>query len=142
LAAVSGVLIDTSAWVRAGTSSVVGAAVEDWLTAGVAQSCPVLDLEVLYTARGPSEYESWHTSRAADYDDIPLSASIGARALEVQRQLARSGRHRAVRYADLLIAACAEAVGAVVVHYDADYDLIAEVTGQPTQWVVPRGSVD
>jgi hypothetical protein len=26
-------------------------------------------------------------------------------------------------------------------HYDADYDLIAEITGQPTQWVVPRGTV-
>ena len=28
-----------------------------------------------------------------------------------------------------------------VLHYDTDFDLIATVTGQPTQWVVPRGSV-
>jgi len=28
-----------------------------------------------------------------------------------------------------------------VVHYDGDFDLISAVTGQPTQWVVPRGSV-
>jgi len=27
-------------------------------------------------------------------------------------------------------------------HYDADFDLIAGVTGQPTEWIVPRGSVD
>jgi predicted nucleic acid-binding protein len=138
----SGVLVDTSAVVRANTSAKVGAALEYWLTAGVARSCPILDFEVLYSARGPGEYEKWRTSRATDYADIPLSPSIGARVLEVQRQLARTGRHRAVGVADLLIAACAEAVGAVVVHYDADYDVVAEVTGQPTQWVVPRGSVD
>jgi predicted nucleic acid-binding protein len=139
---VNGVLIDTSAWVRVKTSAKVGAAVQDWLTAGVARSCPVLDLEVLYTARGPAEYEHRRDSRRTDYLDIPLSPPIGARALEVQGQLAQTGRHRGARYADLLIAASAEAVDAVVVHYDADYDLIAEVTGQPTRWVVPRGSVD
>jgi predicted nucleic acid-binding protein len=44
--------------------------------------------------------------------------------------------------ADLLIAATAERHGVTVLHYDADYDLIAEVTGQLTQWVVPRGSAD
>jgi hypothetical protein len=25
--------------------------------------------------------------------------------------------------------------------YDADYDIVAAATGQPVQWVVPRGSV-
>jgi hypothetical protein len=29
-----------------------------------------------------------------------------------------------------------------VLHYDGDYDMIAKVTGQPTEWVVPRGSAD
>jgi predicted nucleic acid-binding protein len=42
---------------------------------------------------------------------------------------------------DLLIAACAEARGVAVPHDDADYDLIASVTGQPTEWIVPRGSL-
>jgi hypothetical protein len=28
-----------------------------------------------------------------------------------------------------------------VLHYDSDYDVIAAVTGQPMQWVVPRGTV-
>jgi len=40
-----------------------------------------------------------------------------------------------------LIAACAQRHGVTVLHYDGDFDLIAEVTGQPVQWVVPRGSV-
>jgi hypothetical protein len=29
-----------------------------------------------------------------------------------------------------------------VLHYDADFDLIAAVTGQPTEWVVPAGLAD
>ncbi len=41
-----------------------------------------------------------------------------------------------------LVAACAETAELTVLHYDADYERIAEVTSQPVQWVVPRGSVD
>lgn len=40
-----------------------------------------------------------------------------------------------------MIAAAAERAGLTVLHYDADYHLIAEVTGQPVEWVVERGSV-
>jgi hypothetical protein len=29
-----------------------------------------------------------------------------------------------------------------VLHYDSDFDHISAVTGQPTEWVVPQGSVD
>ena len=31
--------------------------------------------------------------------------------------------------------------GGTILHYDSEYDLIAQVTGQPTQWVVARGTV-
>jgi hypothetical protein len=27
-------------------------------------------------------------------------------------------------------------------HYDADFDLISAVTGQPCQWVLPPGAAD
>jgi hypothetical protein len=40
-----------------------------------------------------------------------------------------------------MIAAVAERHRVSILHYDADYDLIAEVTEQPTEWVVPRGTV-
>ena len=43
--------------------------------------------------------------------------------------------------ADLVVAAAAERAGLVLLHYDHDFDLIAAVTGQPTEWVVPRGTV-
>jgi hypothetical protein len=29
----------------------------------------------------------------------------------------------------------------LVVHYNKDFDLIAEVTGQPSEWIVPKGSL-
>ena len=63
------------------------------------------------------------------------------RAIGVMEELARHGQHRAVSLPDLLIAAVAEREHLLVLHYDADYDLVAAVTGQPMQWVVPRGSV-
>ena len=43
---------------------------------------------------------------------------------------------------DLLIAAAAEANDLAILHYDADFDRIAAVTGQPVAWVIPSGSVD
>jgi hypothetical protein len=63
------------------------------------------------------------------------------RALEVQCMLAERSQHRAVPLPDLLVAACAESAGLAVLHYDADFERIAELTGQRVQWIVPRGSV-
>jgi len=63
------------------------------------------------------------------------------RARQVQRMLAgRSQRGRKVP--DLLVAAAAEDAGLVVLHYDADFDRIAAVTGQKCEWVVAQGSID
>ena len=55
--------------------------------------------------------------------------------------LARDSQ-RGRKIPDLLIAAAAEDVDATVLHYDADFDRIAAVTGQPCQWVVPAGTVE
>jgi len=73
---------------------------------------------------------------------VPMSEEVLDRALEVQGRLAKRSQHRGVSLPDLIIAACAEGAGLTVLHYDADYERIAEVTRQPVQWVVPRGSVD
>jgi len=71
----------------------------------------------------------------------PLDERCVQRALEVQAMLAERSQHRAVPLPDLLIAACAEQAGLAVLHYDADYERIAKLTGQAVRWVVPRGSV-
>jgi predicted nucleic acid-binding protein len=64
------------------------------------------------------------------------------RACEVQAALVRRGQHRAVSIPDLLVAAVAEVEQLSVLHYDADFELVASITGQATEWVVPRGSID
>jgi predicted nucleic acid-binding protein len=63
------------------------------------------------------------------------------RARQVQRLFAARGI-RGRKVPDLLIAAAAEENGLTVLHYDADFDLIARVTGQACTWVVPAGSID
>jgi predicted nucleic acid-binding protein len=60
-------------------------------------------------------------------------------ALTLQRRLAERGQHRRP-IPDLLIAATALVHGAALLHYDMDFDLIADVTGQETRWIIPRGT--
>ena len=64
------------------------------------------------------------------------------RATQIQRALIDAGTHRGVSVADLLLAAVAEVERLTVLHYDADFDRIASVTGQATEWVAPGGSID
>lgn len=56
--------------------------------------------------------------------------------------MAARGHHRAAGVIDLLTAAVAEHHGAVVLHYDGDFECIATVTGQPHTWIVPRGRIN
>ncbi len=102
-------------------------------------TCAVIDLEVLYSARSLRDYEATRVERGS-LPTLPLTERVGTRALEVQHLLARRGQHR-VALSDLLIAATAEVNGVAVIHYDRDYERIAEVTGQRAEWVVPRGSI-
>jgi predicted nucleic acid-binding protein len=62
-----------------------------------------------------------------------LTPAIEERAEEVQGLLAERGHHRAVSVPDLLIAATAELADLTVLHVDRDFDLIADVTAQPTE---------
>ena len=62
-----------------------------------------------------------------------LTPAIEDRAVEVQKALADVGHHRAVSIPDLLIAATAEWSELTVLHVDRDFELIAEITGQPLE---------
>jgi predicted nucleic acid-binding protein len=61
---------------------------------------------------------------------------------EVQGLLAQRAQHRSISIPDLLIAATAERHALTLLHYDGDYERIAELTGQAVQWVAPRGTAD
>lgn len=133
-------LADKSALTRQQTRRQVRRALEPLLVEGEIATCGVVDLEILYSANSPDAY----MAGARVLQSLPrvkVDEGCVQRALEVQAMLAAASQHRGVSLSDLLIAACAERAGLAVLHYDADYELIAKVTGQPTQWVVPRGSV-
>ena len=110
------------------------------LGAGEAATCAIIDLEVLFSARNYADHLEIRRRRKLAYERVPINDDVFDRAMEIQAELARTGRHR-VPIPDLIIAAASESAALVVLHYDGDFDTIAEVTGQPTEWVVPRGSV-
>ena len=109
------------------------------IEAGEAATCAVIDLEVLYSARSAEDHENIRQRRQLAYEQVPLTEEVFLRAVAVQGELAKTARHR-IPIPDLIIATAAEAAGLIVLHYDGDFERIAEVTGQPTEWIVPRGS--
>jgi len=113
---------------------------EPLITGGVVATCATLDAEALYSARSPREYEQVRADRRASYHYLPTDDEHWQRALDAQRVLAQTGRHRAVGVADLLTAVLAAEHGMTVVHYDADFEIAAEVLPFQHWWVLPRGS--
>lgn len=136
-------LADTSAWVwsrRADDD--IRHAFDTALVDGDIATCDMVRLELLYSARNETEFRDLRDELGA-LPDCPIDKEQWERALEVYEALAAQGgsHQRSVKHADLLVAAAAEAVGATVLHYDEDFDRIAEITGQPTHWLAPRGEL-
>ncbi|WP_329567579.1 PIN domain nuclease [Kitasatospora sp. NBC_01266] len=110
-------------------------------SAGVLAVCGAVEIEVLHSARSKADAERIR-EELRGFDWLPTPDEAWDRAVEVQAALVDGGNWRAVSATDLIIAAVAERHGATVLHYDGDYDMIAEVTGQPMRWVAPRGTAD
>jgi len=106
----------------------------------VALSNPVV-FELCYAARNPSDYRQI-INRLQSFPSVPTTDADHQRALEVQAELAAHVRHRALSLVDALLAATAEARDLTVLHYDADFELVAQVTGQGQEWIVTRGTAD
>lgn len=125
-------LIDKSALVRIADSTDV----EEWnnrIERGLVHITNVTRLEIGYSARSGSDARrDFRQSPLAAMPVEYLTPAIEDRALEVQMLLADRGLHRAPSIPDLLIAATAELVGLSVLHLDKDFDVISELTGQPT----------
>jgi predicted nucleic acid-binding protein len=101
---------------------------------GLVRISAVTLLEVGFSARSGPDLRDM--SRRPPLSLIPVETITPAaerRAVEVQMALADQGRHRAPSVADLLIAAIAEQGGLTVLHVDKDFNLIAEITGQPVE---------
>lgn len=128
-----GWLIDKSALVRLGSSPDVGLWAQR-VERGLIRIATVTLLEIGYSARTAADLR-------AGLHDPPIGAMpveyatplAEDRAVEVLTRLADRGHRRAPSIPDLIIAALAESANLVVLHDDKDFELIAELTGQPVE---------
>lgn len=111
-------LVDKSAYVR-------GAAAAD--LDGELCLCVVTRLEILHSARSPADFQALEDD-LLQFRDLRMDAETFAAAAGAQRELSAPGHHR-VPIPDLLIAACAQQHGAVVLHLDRHFDHLASVLG-------------
>jgi predicted nucleic acid-binding protein len=94
--------------------------------------------ELLYSARNADAFARWRL----DLSSLPylqMSPSAERHLVDVMAALALRGQHR-TPIPGLMLAAVAHAHNAVVLHYDSDCERIAEATGQPHEWIIPRGT--
>lgn len=133
-------LVDTSAWARAGHPAVRERFTEA-LRSDQLRLAPAIRLEILLSARSGAEFdalaETLSALRATQLTGAILHAAEGA-----MRRLARRshGAHR-LPVVDYLLAATAEQIGAAVLHYDHDYDSLAETMEFESIWLAPPGSI-
>lgn len=133
-------LIDTSALVRLSVPE-VDDVLRPRIDSGRVAVAAVTWLEIGYTARSRADHERSQQSVLERLQLVYGTPRSERRAIDVQGQLMERGHHQAVKLPDLLVAALGETEGLTVLHYDADFDRIGEVTGQPTEWVVDPGVV-
>jgi predicted nucleic acid-binding protein len=134
-------LADTSAWWRSRANESIALRWARLLVGRELAVCAPLQLELLYSARGPADYSVLRDDLDA-LVRLPATPDAEAEALSTQEALAAKSQHRGPKPMDLLVAAIANVHGAVLLHYDRHFDLIARVTGQPAEWLARRGSLD
>lgn len=86
-------------------------------------------------AQPPTGGQSWISPLLPPCRSSTSPPAIEDRSIEVQLLLADRGQHRAPSIPDLIVAATAELAGLIVLHFDKDFDLITDVTGQPVEWL-------
>jgi predicted nucleic acid-binding protein len=133
-------LIDTSAHARS-QYGVVRDIIAGLIADRAAATCVTVDLEAGYSGRDLRDVRTIAERRKELYVVLPISEVIADRARDVQVRMAARGHHRAAGMIDLLTAAVAEHHGAVILHYDADFEHVAATTGQAHAWVAPRGTL-
>ncbi|MGO8686688.1 MAG: PIN domain nuclease [Candidatus Dormibacteria bacterium] len=134
--AVTAWLIDKSALVRLSTSPDA----LDWamrIERGLVRIATVTRLEVGYSARSGEDLRSGLAGSPLSSMPVEyLTPAIEERSLEVLTLLADRGQHRGPSVPDLIVSAAAELSGLTVLHLDKDFDVIAQVTGQPMERLV------
>ena len=131
-------LVDKSVLARVHEQSVI-AALQPLI--GQLAVCSTVLLEVGWSARSPAHFRQMMEDLAW-YEKLDINQQNLDVAAELQARLVSRGQHRGPGVADLILAATALDHDAVVLHYDHDFDVVAEVEPRLQQhWIVPRGSV-
>jgi len=133
-------LADTSAFTRLDKPH-VAAAIGPLIAEGKIALCAPVAFELGFSARGGADHDAI-MSRIDAFESAPTTEGDHQRALDLQRLLAHQGHHRALSLVDALVAAVAATRNLTILHYDADFELVSSITGQPNQWVVELGSAD
>ena len=136
-------VVDNSAFQRGGNEAVHA----DWrraLQEGRLYRSPILEFEVLYSARNAREYAELRDELDA-LRPLELSEAVVGAALEAQAELAQHAAsfHR-LPHQDYLVAAIAATHDLGVLHYDADFDRIAEHSSLAFEsvWIASAGTLD
>jgi predicted nucleic acid-binding protein len=137
-------LLDNSAWGRLGDPALDDQRVTelaDALEAGHLATCLPFLLEAGYSARSARDHDQLLKELLA-LPHFAIDEDVEQRAVDAQRQLGRVGHHR-LPPVDLLLAATADRHRLGVLHYDRDYDLIAEKTDLEfdSVWLAPPGTI-
>lgn len=132
-------LVDTSVLARVSRSEVVAKRLAS-IDPGELYTCAAVLLEMGWSARSGKELRA-QRELLLGMRRVDVGSAVETLALANQATLADLGQHRAAKIPDLLIAAVAQAYDLTVLHYDRDFEIIASVTFQPVEWVVPAGSV-
>ena len=127
-------LIDTSGLFRI-LQGELRKAWSDQLAAGVIATCPIVELEFLYSARSLADRLEKQRLMHDLFGWVPVHEGAYERAEQVQQLLTEAGAHRSAGPVDLLIAATAERERLTVLCDDHDYQTVAAVTGQPVKLV-------
>ena len=133
-------LADTSVFARL-SKPTVAAAVSPLIAEGHVAVCAPVIFELGFSARNAADHEALLNGLDA-FESVPVTDGDHRRAIDIQGRLAERGEHRAVSLVDALVAAVAESRDLTMLHYDADFEAIAGITGQAHRWAVDRGSAD
>lgn len=119
----------------------VKARLDPLLRRGLISICDATEYELLFTARDRAERTRLKAVMIPAFPWVPMGDGVFAEVLELQERLTEEGKHRCTSMVDAMLAVVAAREGLTILHYDRDFATIAEVTGQPVEWVVEPGTV-
>ena len=131
-------LADKSAWEQARDDEGARRRMHELRETGQLAVCAVSLAELLSPTRNAEEL----TRIRLDLSSLAylhMTPAAEQKLGDTMAALALRGQHR-MPIPGLMLAAIAQSHSAVVLHYDADYQRVAAVTGQPHHWIVPRGT--